>query len=34
VGWYAANREWWEPLIARAPVAEGAWGADGSAGAG
>ena len=22
VGWYAANREWWEPLRGRAPVAE------------
>jgi dTDP-glucose 4,6-dehydratase len=26
VGWYADHREWWEPLRARAPVAEGAWG--------
>jgi hypothetical protein len=26
VAWYAANREWWEPLLARAPVAEGSWG--------
>ena len=29
VAWYAANREWWEPLLARAPVAEGSWGDDG-----
>jgi dTDP-glucose 4,6-dehydratase len=36
VAWYAANRDWWEPLIARAPVAEGAWesGADGASGVG
>ena len=27
VAWYAAHRDWWEPLMARAPVAEGAWGA-------
>jgi dTDP-glucose 4,6-dehydratase len=25
VAWYAANREWWEPLKARAPVEESAW---------
>jgi dTDP-glucose 4,6-dehydratase len=26
VGWYAGNREWWEPLRERAPVVEGsAW---------
>jgi dTDP-glucose 4,6-dehydratase len=26
IDWYAANREWWEPLRDRAPVAEGsAW---------
>jgi len=25
VGWYAANRDWWEPLKGRAPVAETAW---------
>jgi dTDP-glucose 4,6-dehydratase len=25
VAWYAAHRDWWEPLMARAPVAEGAW---------
>jgi dTDP-glucose 4,6-dehydratase len=26
VAWYAANREWWEPLRDRAPVAEdSAW---------
>ena len=26
VAWYEANRDWWEPLLARAPVAEGSWG--------
>jgi dTDP-glucose 4,6-dehydratase len=25
VGWYAANREWWEPLRERVPVEETAW---------
>jgi dTDP-glucose 4,6-dehydratase len=25
VEWYAANRAWWEPLKARAPVEESAW---------
>jgi dTDP-glucose 4,6-dehydratase len=25
VAWYADHRDWWEPLLARAPVAEGAW---------
>jgi dTDP-glucose 4,6-dehydratase len=25
VGWYADNREWWEPLRDRAPVDEAAW---------
>jgi dTDP-glucose 4,6-dehydratase len=25
VQWYAANRDWWEPLKARAPVEESAW---------
>jgi dTDP-glucose 4,6-dehydratase len=25
VEWYAANREWWEPLKERAPVEETAW---------
>ena len=25
VDWYAENREWWEPLRARAPVEETAW---------
>ncbi len=25
VAWYAANREWWEPLRDRAPVEETAW---------
>ena len=29
VEWYAAHREWWEPLRARAPVVEGGWGAAG-----
>jgi dTDP-glucose 4,6-dehydratase len=29
VEWYAAHRSWWEPLRARAPVAEGGWGAAG-----
>ncbi|HEX6951924.1 MAG TPA: dTDP-glucose 4,6-dehydratase [Gaiellaceae bacterium] len=24
-GWYAANRDWWEPLRDRAPVRETAW---------
>ncbi|MEN3273746.1 MAG: dTDP-glucose 4,6-dehydratase, partial [Actinomycetota bacterium] len=23
--WYADNRTWWEPLLARAPVDESAW---------
>ncbi len=32
VAWYAANREWWEPLLARAPVVEGSWGDGKSAG--
>ena len=27
VRWYAANREWWEPLRDRAPVVESAWSA-------
>ena len=27
VEWYAANREWWEPLLDRAPVVETAWSA-------
>jgi len=26
VNWYAANRNWWEPLLDRAPVVESAWG--------
>jgi dTDP-glucose 4,6-dehydratase len=27
IDWYAAHREWWEPLLGRAPVAEAsAWG--------
>ncbi len=25
VAWYAENRDWWEPLRARAPVDESAW---------
>jgi dTDP-glucose 4,6-dehydratase len=25
VAWYAANRDWWEPLKARAPVEESGW---------
>ena len=25
VAWYAANRDWWEPLKERAPVREGEW---------
>jgi dTDP-glucose 4,6-dehydratase len=25
VAWYAANREWWEPLKRRAPVVETSW---------
>jgi dTDP-glucose 4,6-dehydratase len=25
VAWYAARPEWWEPLIGRGPVDEGAW---------
>jgi len=25
VRWYADNRSWWEPLVGRAPVVEGAW---------
>jgi len=25
VAWYAANRDWWEPLKKRAPVEETAW---------
>jgi dTDP-glucose 4,6-dehydratase len=25
VDWYAASRDWWEPLKARAPVEETAW---------
>ena len=27
VRWYADHRSWWEPLVARAAVAEGGWGA-------
>jgi len=29
VEWYAANRAWWEPLRARAPVVEAGWAAAG-----
>ncbi|HZN73537.1 MAG TPA: dTDP-glucose 4,6-dehydratase [Micromonosporaceae bacterium] len=25
IDWYAANRDWWEPLLRRAEVEEGAW---------
>ena len=25
VEWYAEHRDWWEPLVARAPVVEDAW---------
>ena len=25
VAWYAAHRDWWEPLRGRAPVVESAW---------
>jgi dTDP-glucose 4,6-dehydratase len=25
VNWYAKNREWWEPLVNRAPVVEAGW---------
>jgi dTDP-glucose 4,6-dehydratase len=25
VEWYADNRDWWQPLKARAPVEETAW---------
>ncbi|HVX20208.1 MAG TPA: dTDP-glucose 4,6-dehydratase [Acidimicrobiales bacterium] len=28
VRWYAANRDWWEPLVDRAPVVEAGWGAN------
>ena len=26
IDWYAAHRDWWEPLRDRAPVVESAWG--------
>jgi dTDP-glucose 4,6-dehydratase len=26
IRWYAENRDWWEPLLDRRPVAEGNWG--------
>jgi dTDP-glucose 4,6-dehydratase len=29
VRWYAEHRSWWEPLLDRAPVVEGAWGSEG-----
>jgi dTDP-glucose 4,6-dehydratase len=29
VAWYADNRDWWEPLLSRAPVVEGDWGSVG-----
>ena len=25
VAWYETNRDWWEPLKARAPVEESSW---------
>ncbi|MGW0651974.1 dTDP-glucose 4,6-dehydratase [Streptomyces umbrinus] len=25
IRWYADNRSWWEPLLGRSPIAEGAW---------
>ena len=25
IAWYAANRDWWEPLRDRAPVIEDSW---------
>jgi dTDP-glucose 4,6-dehydratase len=31
VAWYAERRDWWEPLVGRATVAETAWGASGAA---
>src|SRR5271154_1949317 len=34
VAWYSANRSWWEPLAARAPIAEGSWGDDSGSGSG
>jgi dTDP-glucose 4,6-dehydratase len=30
VAWYAARREWWEPLKDRAPVVEDAWATSGT----
>ena len=29
IDWYAANTNWWEPLLGTSPVAEGSWGAAG-----
>jgi dTDP-glucose 4,6-dehydratase len=34
IGWYRDHREWWEPLLARSPVAEEAWAAAGRSKAG
>ena len=34
VGWYADHRSWWEPLVDRAPVLEGAWVDPGTGGPG
>jgi dTDP-glucose 4,6-dehydratase len=34
VRWYAEHVEWWEPLVARAPVVETAWAPAGSSAAG
>jgi dTDP-glucose 4,6-dehydratase len=28
VRWYAEHRSWWEPLLDRSPVVEGAWGSE------
>lgn len=33
VAWYAGNRDWWEPLMGRSPVNEGAWPQGAGAGA-
>ena len=30
VAWYAAHRDWWEPLRDRAPVVEDAWATSGT----
>jgi dTDP-glucose 4,6-dehydratase len=34
IEWYAANRNWWEPLRGRSPVIESAWPGGGAAGPG